>query len=159
MRRQEVADEAWMSCQPGLNLLASMDAGVIKHQENAPNRGFDLPIEPGEQGDEFGLAFASCRSSRDLARSCVKSRKQMQGSGTLVLMLHTGWQPWAHRFGWGQRRAWLQIGLLIDTQDSLPLSKRASVELNQKLHLLGKLLITRHGWRESHRWERHGLSW
>lgn len=37
MRRQEVADEAWMSCQPSLNLLASMDAGVIEHQENAPN--------------------------------------------------------------------------------------------------------------------------
>ncbi len=130
MRWQEVADEAWVSCQPSLNLLASMDAGVIEHQENVPNRGFDLPIEPSEHGDEFGLAFASRRSSRDLARSCVKSRKQMQGSGTLVLVLHTGWQPWARRFGWGQTRAWLQIGLLIDTQDSLPVSKGAGVELN-----------------------------
>jgi hypothetical protein len=63
---------------------------------------------------------------------------------TIPFMLHARWESWQWRFRRGQTRTWLQIRLLIDTQDSLPPGKRAGGEFDQGLDLLGKALITRH---------------
>lgn len=89
-----VAHKTRMGCQPSLNLLAFMDAGVIQHAENAPHLCWDLPIESGKQQDEFVLAFAPRCESRDLARAPIKGSKQVHSSCTLVFMLHAHWESW-----------------------------------------------------------------
>jgi hypothetical protein len=40
----------------------------------------------------------------------------------------------------------LQVGFLIEAHHPFPSSKRAARQLNQKLHLLGEVLIPRHLW-------------
>lgn len=77
MDGQKVADKTRMGCQPSLNLLANMDASVIKHEEHALYPGWDLPVEFGKQGDEFCLAFPSRGESRDLPRARIKSGEQV----------------------------------------------------------------------------------
>lgn len=155
---QKVTEKAGMGGKPGLNTLPLMDAGVIEHEKDALYPGWGLPVKPSKQRDEFFLAFPQCCESRDLARPRIKSGEQVQSSSTLVFMLHTRRQARARRKRRGKTRARLQIRLFVEAQYPLPSSKWAGIKLNQKLHLLGKPLIARHGWRESHRWERHGLS-
>src|SRR5712691_924699 len=104
-----------------------MDAGVITHEENALHPGWDLPIECGKQGDEFRLACASRCESCDLPCARIESGEQVEDSSALILMLHTSRQTWERRERRGQRRAWLEVGFLIEAQHPFPSSKRAGI--------------------------------
>src|SRR5260370_4672647 len=88
--REELADKTRMSGQPVLHLFAMMDTGVIEHQKDAVDRSGKLFLYLGEQSNELFLPLAHGCLSCDLACTCIKSRKQMQGSGTFVLVLHAG---------------------------------------------------------------------
>ncbi|HEY6406599.1 MAG TPA: hypothetical protein VIY29_03920 [Ktedonobacteraceae bacterium] len=73
---QEVADEAGMSREPGLNLFALLDAGVTRARERCASPRQESPDRAKvSQGDEFCLAFASRGESRDLPRPRIKSGK------------------------------------------------------------------------------------
>ncbi len=146
MGRQEMADKPGMSGQPVLRLLAIMHAGVIEYQEDAADCSGKLFLHWGEQSDELFLPLAHSCLSCDLARPCSKGRKQVDGSGAFVLVLHAGRQSWERRFGRGQARARLQIGLLVQAENPLPRGKRTCVEINELMDLLGEVLITRHLW-------------
>ena len=146
MRWQEMANEAWVSFQPSLNLLALMNTGVIEDEEDTPHLSGNLSIEPGKQPNEFCLAFAQRGESRDLAGARIKGSKQMQGTCPLVFVLYTSRQTWASRPGRGKAGPGLQVRLLIQTQHSLPLGQWAGVEINEKAYLLGKPLIPRYLW-------------
>jgi hypothetical protein len=104
------------------------------------------------------LPFTQRCESRDLTRPRIKSGEQGPRSSTLEFVLHARGPARARRKRQGKTRARLQIRLFIEAQYPLPSSKWAGIQLNQKLHLRGLPLIARHGWRESHRWERHGKS-
>lgn len=64
----------------------------------------------------------------------------------MILMLHTSRQTWERRKRRGQTRAWLEVSFLIEAQHPFPSSKRAGIQLNQKLHLLGEVLIPKYLW-------------
>src|SRR5947208_16297407 len=68
VHRQKPADKAGVRLEPGSHLLAFMHARVIKHQRDATNGRWNLPIQLGEQGDELSLPLAPFRSSIDLPR-------------------------------------------------------------------------------------------
>src|SRR5947209_3754102 len=95
MHRQKVADEAGMSRQPGLSPLPFMHAQIVEHQVDTSHRGWNLPTELIEERDEFLLAFPSRRSGGDVACACIKGGEQVQGSGTLVLVLQASWRAWS----------------------------------------------------------------
>src|SRR5436305_5709684 len=101
---EKVADKAGMERQPVLSLFAMMDTRIIEHKKDASNRGWKLLIELGEQRNELDLPLAHGRLSRDLACPGIKSRKQVQGPSTFVLMLYAGRQRRSRRKRRGKAR-------------------------------------------------------
>jgi len=121
-----------------------MYAQVIKDQRDATNGRWDLPIQLSEQGNELFLPLPQFRSSVDLASPRIKGGKQVEGSCSFVLVLQARRRSRSRGKRRGFTRARLQIGLFINTQHHFPIGECASVEINDLLNLLGKLLIMRH---------------
>src|SRR6266496_4517708 len=141
MHRNKVAHEARVSSQPGPNLLSFMHAQVIHHQENARRGWCKLSLQLGKEGKKLNLPFAHLGSSVDLACAGIKSGKQVQGSGTLILVLQASRQTRSCGERDSQAGTWLKIGFFIETEDHLLFGQRTSVELDQGLDQMDKVII------------------
>lgn len=76
---QEVADEAGMGREPGLNVFALLAAFVPRARERcASPRQESADRGSVSQGDECCLVLASRRACRDLPRPRIKSGEEVQ---------------------------------------------------------------------------------
>src|SRR5437588_411304 len=102
-----------MRLEPGLNLPAMMDTGIIQNQVDATNGRWNLPLQLSEQADELALPLADGCLGVDITSSRIKGGEQVEGSCSFVLVL----QARGHSRTSGQCRgkpaARLQIRFLI----------------------------------------------
>ena len=109
-----------------------MGTNIVTHKMNRSDVLSHLLIQFFQKGNEFLLPFAFLALPIDPARTRIKSRQEVEGAGTGVLMLVPIGQIaglGGPRGGWP--RPWLQGGLLIDGQYPLILPQGARVEVNQ----------------------------
>ena len=135
MHRCKVHHETWMLGQPCADFFAMVRADVVTHEMNRADLLVNFPVQRFEKVDELSLALPVITVPVDLARTCVKGRKEIEGPGALVLVLvpvrKVLWLGWAGR---SVPRSRLEGGLLVHGQDQFIEMQRPRVEVDQFGH-------------------------
>jgi hypothetical protein len=111
---------ARMCGQPGVHLFDLVHPEIIEYPMHRWDSWGNFSIPMRQKGDTFHLPFPfGCRRI-DFACPCIKTRKEMQGSCTDVLMFDSPGLARCRRQGRGLARSGLQTGFFVHAQDHFP---------------------------------------
>ena len=136
MDRSEMENEAGMALQPLAHFLAMMRRDMIADHRDRLDGRRHLSLKRGEKREKLTLTLATMALPVDTPCSCVKGRKEVQGSIAPILMLDAVGD--ARLRGFRGMEAWprLERGLFSKAEDHLIRPQRAGVERDEGGHLL-----------------------